>query len=143
MDKFSDILSDLIIENNCSLRELERRCGVASSQLSRYLKGTIPNVKVAMTLANYFECGLDYLFGLSDEKQNKFYANFDTYNFIKIYLDCLSKCNISHWKFAQKIGLNESCLRHWQAGESPNMSTLILIADNLGVSLDMFFEIKH
>ena len=82
MDKFSDILSDLIIENNCSLREMERRCGVASSQLSRYLKGTIPNVKVAMTLANYFECGLDYLFGLSDEKQNIFYANFDTYNFI-------------------------------------------------------------
>ena len=86
---------------------------------------------------------MDYLFGLSDEKQNIFYANFDTYNFIKIYLDCLSKCNISHWKFAQKIELNESCLRHWQAGESPNMSTLILIADNLGVSLDMFFEIKH
>ena len=39
-------------------------------QYSRYLKGPIPTIETTFKIAKYFECSLDYLFGLSNDKGN-------------------------------------------------------------------------
>ena len=38
-------------------------------QYSRYLKGSIPTIETTLKIAKYFECSLDYLFGLSNDKE--------------------------------------------------------------------------
>ena len=66
MEKFSEILKDFVLESGKSLRQIEKESGVASSQISRYLKNTIPSLEIAIKLSQYFNCTLDYLFGLSN-----------------------------------------------------------------------------
>ena len=136
MENFSEILNDLIIESGLSLRKLATQSNVSAIQYSKYLRGVCPSIDVVVRIANYFDCSVDYLFGLSDKKSIK---HFDSYNltvFVDRYKECLEQNNISHWKFAQKYGLSESALRHWQYGDSPSIASLVTIAKNLSVSID-------
>lgn len=80
MDAFVDNLKDLIDETGLSLRQLAKKSGVAVAQYSRYLNGSIPTIDITLKIAKYFNCSLDYLFGLSEDKNNKKYKTFN-YNF--------------------------------------------------------------
>lgn len=136
MKILAENLKDLIIEKGVSLREIERNCGVSSSNLSRYLKETTPKVSVAIKLCNYFECSLDYLLSLSDDKKILGLKDYNQELFLQRYNEFLKLNNISHYKLAQELGLSESIIRHWRNGEIPKLDTLYLIATRLGSSID-------
>lgn len=136
MDKFSDILKDLIADKNLSLRKIEKECGISSSQFSRYLKGIMPNIGVLIKIAIYFDCSIDYLVGFNEDKGKFKNVTFDLNRFINNYLNLLKSQNISHWQFAKNNNFNEACLRHWKSGEVPKTYTLITIALGLGVTLE-------
>lgn len=138
MEKFADNLKDLIFDKGLSLRKLATVSGVTAIQYSKYLRGAFPYLEVAVRIANYFECSLDYLFGITETKDYKRYKNknYSLENFIERYDELLKQNNISHYKFAMKNGLSESCLRHWKYGQTPKIESLIIIAENLGGSID-------
>ena len=136
MEDFKDILKELINEQGLSLRKLAENSKVSANQYSKYLKGSFPSIKVAIRIAQYFKCSLDYLFGLSNEKVCKNYREFSLQIFIEKYLKLLDKNNITHYKFAQENNLSESCLRHWKYGDIPKTETLFIIASKLYSSID-------
>lgn len=136
MEKFSDILKDLIYEKGLSLRKLSKESDVSAVQYSKYLRGAYPTIEVAMRIVKYFNCSLDYLFGLSDKREGGERDKVDMSKFIPRYLDLLKQNNITHWKFAKQYNLSESCLRHWKYGEIPKIESLIIIAKNLSSSID-------
>ena len=135
MYKFADTLKELIFESGKSLRTIESESGIPSSQLSRYLKTTIPKLEISLKLANYFNCSLDYLFGLSDTK-GKFYAKYDITKFVPRYLKLLEDNGTTHWKFSHENNFSESCIRQWKNGQIPKMETIVIIAENIGASID-------
>ena len=135
MEKFSEILKDFVLESGKSLRQIEKESGVASSQISRDLKNTIPSLEIAIKLSQYFNCTLDYLFGLSDIQGQASTEQFNLTRFINKYEKLLDDNNITHWAFSKKYNLSESCLRHWRNGEYPSISSLILISVNLNITL--------
>ncbi len=67
MEKFVDILNDLIIDKGLSLRKLAEESHISANQYSKYLKGTIPTIPVAIRLADYFNHSVDFLFGLVEK----------------------------------------------------------------------------
>ena len=136
MYNFAESLRDLIDEKGLSLRELERVCGVSSSQFSRYLKGVVPTIEISIKLANFFGCSIDFLCGLTEDRSFSGYNEFDLNKFIDNYLSILKMQNKSHWKFAKENNFNEACLRHWKKGEKPKLSTLFVIAEGLDISID-------
>ena len=136
MEKFIDILNDLIIEKKLSLRKLATESGVSANQYSRYLKGAIPTIPVAIKIANYFNCSLDYLFGLNDEDCYIATQNYDLSKFVDKYIKLLELNKTTHWKFSKKYGLSESALRHWKYGDIPKVESLITIAINLSTSIE-------
>lgn len=138
MDTFIDNLKDLIDETGLSLRQLAKKSGVAVAQYSRYLNGSIPTIDITLKIAKYFNCSLDYLFGLSEDKNNKKYKTFD-YNFscfLDNYLKLLDENKISHYKFMKDSNYDESIIRHWKAGSVPRLDIIYYIAKNLGGSID-------
>ncbi len=136
MYKFREILKDLILDKGLSLRRLANESKVSATQYGKYLKGAYPTIAVAIRLAEFFNCSLDYLFGISDISNYKKYNKVDLSKFVPRYLDLLNKNNISHWKFAKETNFSEACLRHWKNGETPKIESLILIARNLSSSID-------
>jgi len=136
MDKFADILKDLKDDKELSLRQLAEKSKVSAIQYSKYLRGSYPSIDVAVRIANFFECTLDYLFGISDNNKKFKQPKYDISKFVPRYLNLLKEHGITHWKFAKSINMSESCLRHWQYGDKPKIETLILIATNLSCSID-------
>lgn len=136
MEKFNDILKDFVDEKGLSLRKLSEESGVSAMQYSRYLKGSYPTVDVAVRLAAYFDCTLDYLFGVTLENQKCNKKTYDLSIFVERYLKVLKENNLSHWKFAKLYGISESNLRHWKNGDTPKVETLEIIARELSTSID-------
>ena len=87
-------------------------------------------------IAEYFDCSLDYLFGLTDINKRSKSGSYDHSKFIERYLNALKDNNITHFKFCQFAGLSESTLRHWKYGEMPKIETLIMIVKMFSLSLD-------
>ena len=135
MFSFSEILKDLILENGKSLRNIGLESGIPHSQLSRYIRNTIPKVEVSIKLAKYFNCTLDYLFGLTDERK-RFENKYDFSKFISRYQKLLEENNTTHWKFSHQVNISESSIRQWKKGQIPKMETIIIIAENLSTSID-------
>ena len=136
MEKFSDILNDLIIDKGLSLRKLAEDSGISANQYSKYLKGAVPTIPVAVRLANYFKHSVDYLFGLCDEDIYITKQNYDLSKFVNRYEKLLKTNKTTHWKFAKQHGLSESALRHWKYGDIPQIQSLIIISVNLSTSIE-------
>ena len=136
MDLFQDNLKDLIVESGKSLRQLEKEMGVSSSQLSRYLKGTIPSLAVLNKIANFFDCSIDFLVGIIEEKEHYSNVAYDANKFLKNYNKYLKENNTTHWKFAKENNFNEAVIRHWKNGETPKTATLITIAVAMGITIE-------
>ena len=135
MDELCYILKDLIQEKGISLRKLAEKSGVSATQYGTYLRGAMPTIDSAARICDYFACSLDYLCGLSEQRTSKA-RGYDMKNFLERYQKALSANKITHWKFCKQHGISESTLRHWQAGQTPRLETLIKIADGLSVSTD-------
>lgn len=138
MDIFRENLKDLIDETNLSLRQLEKVSGVSAMQYSRYLRNSIPTICVVLKIAKFFNCSIDYLFGLDNLRTTNKYKSYDynISNFLPRYLELLKENNITHYKFAQKQSFNESIIRHWQEGKIPRLDIIYTIAIELGSSMD-------
>lgn len=132
-----EILSDLLIKENCSIRALSKKIKIESSQLVRYLNGTLPNFSTAIIIANYIKCSLNYLYGI-DEKyiRTKQDIILDKYNFINKYLKLLKDNNTSHFKLSKKIAICETSLRIWKKHTIPSTNAVIEIANYFNVSID-------
>ena len=138
MELFRENLRDLIDETGLSLRQLEKESGVSAMQYSRYLRDSIPTIDVVLRIAQYFDCSIDYLFGLDNNKKSNRYKayNYDISKFLPRYMELLKTNNISHFKFSQNQPFNESVLRHWQAGRVPRLDIVYIIANHFGSSMD-------
>ncbi len=138
MENFADNLKELIEEKQLSLRKLGKEIGVTSGQLSRWLNGKCPTIDNAIKLAKYFDCSLDYLFGIYDGKNYSNYVNvnYDFNLFIEIYKQMLIENKLSHAQFTRQSNINESCLRDWKKGHKPLMDTLVIISKNFSCSID-------
>lgn len=135
MSEISEILEDLIVESGLSLRKIGKECSVSASQLSSYLQGSIPTIDVAVRICNFFNCSLDYLCGLSDERKCS-KKEYDLSKFLPRYQEVLKENKITHWKFCKENDISESCIRHWKYGQIPKLETVIKIAEKLSVSID-------
>ncbi len=137
MEKFAEILKDLKEDVGLSLEDLAEKSGVSAKQYSVYLRGVIPRVEVSIRIAKFFNCTLDYLFGLSDDRRNKYrHLEYNKGVFLKKYDKVLKENGTSNYKFAREYGFAESNFRGWKNDKIPSMPTLIIIARELSCSLD-------
>lgn len=69
MDKFSYRLTVLLDENNMTQTQLAKKIGTSNVTICRYLTGErVPRLDVVTKIADVFNVSLDYLLGLSNDK---------------------------------------------------------------------------
>ncbi len=67
MNKFSERLKELRLENKLSQRDLSNATGFSQPAIARWENNLqVPNIDVAITFAKYFKVTTDYLLGLED-----------------------------------------------------------------------------
>lgn len=137
MIEFVEILQDLLDDNNLTLRKLSEKIGVPFQVLYAYKqKSFYPNIETAVKIADFFNCSLDYLFGLNDKRGDGKVKGANLSVFYQRYINLLKKNKVSHYRLYKTIGLNNSSITKWKNGATPKVESLIKIADYFGVSID-------
>ncbi len=135
MSKFIERLNKLLEEENLSDRKLANVLGISSSPICNWKKGKqIPTLENAVKIADYFNCSLDYLFGLVeiDEKDSFLKGNFNL-RLKKILKDK----KLTQKQLNEATGFNNVNTNGWlNKNVQPDMPTVIRLAEYLNVSLD-------
>ncbi len=133
--KFVEVLKDLMIEKEISIKELSAETGIKLGSIYFYFKNeTLPDINCAIKLSEYFGCSINYLLGLDEKKD--FVPKITNKTFIKIYEELLSQNNETNYKVCQKLDINRNSIYHWRKGKTPKMVNLIEMAKYFDVSID-------
>lgn len=135
--RFTENLISLFEESGLNQKELSKNIGINQSQISRYLKGILPDVKTIVKICDFFGCSIDFITGLSDNFNYKASTKgFDNLSFYPYYAELLKQNKLTHYQLAKKGVVCETSLRLWKRGTLPNFDVLINIAFELGGSID-------
>ena len=132
--KFTEIFVDLCDDKNQI--KLANEIGINQSQISRYLKGTIPNTKSIVKICDYFNCSIDYIVGLNDKTYKVLKNGYDNKVFYERYQKALKDNNTNHYKLSKQGIVCETSLRLWKKGMLPQFDVLFNIAITLCTSID-------
>lgn len=136
LSKFAERLKELVEDSELTESEIGEALGLGNSAISHYItERYLPNLQTTIKLADYFNCSIDYLFGLSDDNDNKnfkacppFCERFDVI--------CKEK-GLTRYKLKDLANVSETTMRYWVQGKTlPSISSIILVADKLNCSID-------
>ena len=134
MNEFQERLIDLLEENNMSRLKLALSLNITSTTINGYFnKNYYPTIDIAIKMADYFNCSLDYLFGLNDKKAP---SNLNNRDFIDNFDLILKQNKLTISKGMKILQMSEYNYYRWKKGLFPKTNNLITIAKNFDVGLD-------
>ena len=136
MNKFGGILNELKENNNLTNIDLSKIVDTSRFVIGYWISNSqIPTLEHAIKLANYFNCSLDFLFGLTENNEEVNYSKSTPFHIqLKKILD---EKKISQNKLMRETNFKSGNLYSWFNKKSqPNMATVIELAQYLNVSLD-------
>ena len=134
MNEFQERLQELLTEHNLSRLTLAKTLGISSTTINGYFnKDYYPTIQICKSMANYFNCSLNYLLGMCDNpnpaelNNNSFMSNL---NFL------IKKNKLSIAKVMKDLKFSEYNYYRWNNGKFPKTSNLIDIAKYFDCSVD-------
>lgn len=133
--RFVEVLKDLMLESGIDIKELAKQTDIRLGSLYFYFKNdTIPDVNCAIKLSEYFNCSINYLLGLSENKTSK--LKITNKPFIENYIFLLERYNTNNYKVCNSININRNSIYNWKKGKTPKMVNLVEIAKYFNTSID-------
>ena len=145
MNEFQERLEELLLEKNMSRLHLAKLLGVSSTTINGYFnKNYFPQIDIAIKFSEFFDCSLDYLFGLTDDKKRKYKIDINnlTGALIKNFNQLLKENKLSIAKVMKDLDMSEYNFYRWRNGKFPKTVNLILVAKYFDVSVDYLLSIK-
>lgn len=135
MSNFRERLEELLIEHNMSKNQLSKVIGVRPDTIyGYYRRNLVPEIHIAKRIADFFNCSLDYLFGLTEQIKNNDNNNLSFPDTIK---KLIQENNKSVEKTMKELNISDRTYYRWQSGESkPLTSVIIILAKYFDVSVD-------
>lgn len=133
---FADNFDDLLKQENLNCNKLAPLIEIKGGDLSAYIRGLyLPLVNNLIKISDYFNVSVDYMLGLTDNRQ--FTKSKNNEKFIDRLLLLLKKePKTSFYKLALSIGVDDGIFSKWKKGSVPVTETIIKIALYFGVSVD-------
>ena len=134
----SQVLKDLCLEREIKIIDLAKEVDIQNSLLYKYVNEiAVPTVNNVVKLANYFDCTINFLVGISNNpKEYDFCDTFDKNTFFVRYCELLKEFGVSHYQICKKFNLAKSVFWLWKKGSVPYMDTLTNLALYFDVSID-------
>lgn len=140
MNEFQERLQELLIENDLSRSGLSKKIGISFETINGYFnKNFYPEISVAVKLAKFFDCSLNYLMGLTDDYK---IVDNSGLSFVMTLKKLMSERAVSIEKLMKALNMSEANFYRWQSGRStPSMTSIVAICKYFEVSVD--FLIGH
>lgn len=133
MNDFQERLKELLVENNLSRLQLSKILNISSTTINGYFNNNYyPKIEIAISMSIYFNCSLDFLFGLSDIKNNASHNN----TFFENFNNLIKLSGISIAQTMKNLKMSEYNYYRWRDGLLPKTVNLIGIAKYFDISVD-------
>ena len=133
MNDFQERLKELLVENNLSRLQLSKILNISSTTINGYFNNNYyPKIEIAISMSIYFDCSLDFLFGLSDIKNNASHNN----TFFENFNNLIKLSGISIAQTMKNLKMSEHNYYRWRDGLLPKTVNLIDIAKYFDISVD-------
>ncbi len=128
-------LSELVFEREKTVPEIIKELDIPANTFYRYLRGAQPpNLKMAIKLADYFSCSIDFLLGRTDTNEPPKHPPIPFSERIPQLLQVFGVNKAQLYKAAE---IHPSVFFRWQKGEtSPELASICLLADAFGCSVE-------
>lgn len=138
MKIFKERFQDLLNEMGLNRLQLSKKLNISSSTINGYFGNYLPQIEIAVKIANFFNCSLDYLLGIGEGYAKTHSFNYDEIinNFIKNFDRKLEENNLSIAKALKELKMSETNYYRWRAGKFPKTVNLIAIAKFFNASID-------
>lgn len=134
MNSFQESLNDLLKETGISRLKLAQTINISSTTINGYFnKDYYPQIEIAIKIAKFFDCSLDYLFGISSSRE---LVNKNTKSFFENFNFLLKQSNKSIAKTLKELQMSEYNYYRWKSGDFPKTVNIIAIANYFDVSID-------
>ena len=141
MNEFQERLQSLLVEKNLNRLQLAKAINVTSTTINGYFnKNYYPQIDIAIKIANYFNCSLDFLFGFSNDEINK---NTNNKPFMENFNTLLKQSNLSISKAMKELEMSEYNYYRWKKGLFPKTINLLEIVKYFDTSLDYLVGNKY
>ena len=139
MNEFLERLKELLDENKLNRLTLSKKLNISSTTIDGYFnRHYYPEINIAIKMAKFFNCSLDYLFGLSDTRNSDYEIEIDEISTTLIHnLDILIKENrLSIASVMRELNMSEYNYYRWKNGRFPKTVNLISLAKYFDISID-------
>lgn len=134
LSNFVDCIQDYIDREGITLNRFSERVGIALSAIIKWNNlEYFPTIESVIKIADYFECSIDYLFGLSERRE---VTTVPSGGFLEAFEALCNKMGVSHYKVAKECQFGQSMISKWKRGKFPKCETLIKIAGYFECSID-------
>ena len=133
---FRDRLKELMEINEKTVKDISENTGISGASIYGYLSGLhLPNTEIAIRIADYFLCPLDFLFGLCNDfiqKERRIVSDITTR--LKAAFD---SCGKTRYRISKETRFSEGRLYRWYHGKVvPSIYNLVKLVEPLNCSLD-------
>ena len=136
LSNFAERLAELAFDAQLNTTQLSTELGCGEATISRYMTGkSYPTVALAVRLADYFNCTVDYVLGVDDENRASRFRECPPFG--ERLLEICKERNLSRYKLQQMTDIPESVIRYWVRGIThPSIANILKIADALECTVD-------
>ena len=132
---FHERLTELMIEKGVNTVSLAAAIGVSDETVRRWKNGERDILLSQLVkLADYFQCSLDFLTGRSDTVLD--YQVSEMPPFYDSLRAVMAEKGVTRYKLVKDLPIYDGYFTNWKKGKSPNILTLIMLADYLDVTID-------
>ena len=132
---FHERLTELMIEKGVNTVSLASAVGVSDETVRRWKNGERDILLSQLVkLADYFQCSLDFLAGRSDTALD--YQVMEMPLFYDSLRAVMKEKGVTRYRLVKDLPIYDGYFTNWKKGKSPNILTLILLANYLDVSID-------
>lgn len=134
--KFAERLEELMFYANVNGLQLCSAAGVDEASIYKYLSGAwMPSCEVAVKLADYFKCTLDFMFARDDRNRARRFSACPPFS--HRLRDILRENGLSNAQFLERTGVSEAVFYRWLNGtRRPTAESIARIADGLDRTMD-------
>ena len=139
LSNFKERLSELLFDAHLNPPAFAKLMNCGSNTITRYLQGnTLPSLTMAVRMADYFNCSVDYLLGTSNEENKKKYK--PCLPFSKRLPELCKALNITKYQLRTDTSLHDNAIYSWQNGKTmPSIESIAKIAETYNCSIDFIF----
>ena len=134
MNGFQERLNELLVEKGLSRLQLAKALNISSTTINGYFNNNFyPKIEIAISMANFFGCSLDFLFGISDVND---FSNRNTNLFFENLENLIKASKTSVAQTMKNLRMSEYNFYRWRAGQLPKTVNLLDLAKYFDVSVE-------